>query len=142
MNKTEIKNLEQKVTKDRKLLIMEKIEYCLQYRGDEYSKQFLDFLKTETTTKFKYGDVLDFEQFKKDYLVSFKNIEKFNEFYSNTALCYDELMYIGFGDDLSIVPFDEFVSEFYDKIRACEFSDDDLNEFEYFVNVKFNICCE
>lgn len=124
---------------DRKSLIIEKMDCYYAYNGVTGTDVFLDFLKVSTT--FKYGTVADFENFKKEYLLSFDDLKKFNDIYYNSAWDVDELLYFGFDGKMKVVSQMEFYESVYEEIMNYDFAPSVLNDFEAYVNDKFKEGC-
>ena len=135
---TEIKELEKKSIKARKDVILEKMENYYAYNGIDGGDAILEYL--EQNTSFKYGEVLDLNKFKDVYLTSFDRLNKFNDVYLNSGNDVDELLFCGFDDNLVIVQNISFYGVVYEQIMAHEFSNQELNDFEAFVNEKFVSC--
>ncbi|MBR3362534.1 MAG: hypothetical protein IKG40_01255 [Bacilli bacterium] len=134
-NFDELKKLEDKTTSLRKQAIIYKMEEYYEYAGIEGGDCFMDYLKENCN--FKYGDVIDFELFKKEFLTDTFRLSQFIEEYVNTAFDYDEFVFLGFGDDLSVVNQTEVYDTYYSKIMNYEFSNKDLALFEDFVDSKY-----
>ena len=135
-----IREAEAKVVKSRKEIIIDKIEmYYEYYCMEDGSYVFFDYL--EANTSFKYGQVVEFDKFKKEFLTSFDNLKKFNDVYYNSGMDIDELLYFGFDGNLTVVSETEFYISVFDAIMAYEFTPLELYDFEQFVAEKFDKCC-
>ena len=136
LSKKEILDLEKKAVELRKDVIIEKMEAYYEYAGINGGDCFMEYLKENCN--FKYGSVIDFENFKKDYLTSTKRLTDFNNIFFNSGFDYDEFIYLGFEKDLTVVDETAVYEVFYDQIRSYEFTNEDLTLFEDFVDFEFN----
>ena len=136
LSKKEILDLEKKAVELRKTVIIEKMEAYYEYAGINGGDCFMQYLKENCN--FKYGSVIDFENFKKEYLTTTKRLTEFNGIFFNSGFDYDEFFYLGFEKDLTVVDETAVYEVFYNQIRTYEFSNEDLTLFEDFVDYRFN----
>ena len=130
-----VKEMEDMTFELRKRIVCVKMEEYSSERGVSDAFCFIEYLKENCN--FKFGDVIDFENFKKEYLTTPFRLTEFNNMFYNSALDYDEYVYLGFGDDLKLIPNDSLPIVLYDVIQEHNFSNEDLTLFEEFVNFKY-----
>ncbi len=130
-----IQDMENKAMEIRKTVICRKMEVYYEYVGINGGDLFMEYLKENCN--FKYGDVIDFENFKKDYLTNTFRLSEFNKIFLNSGLDYDDFVYLGFNNDLKVVTHEELYFAFYDAIKDYEFSNEDLTLFEEFVDFHY-----
>ena len=123
----EVNELKNQANDLRKKTIIKRMEVLYDYEGVEGLLECVTLLKR--CTSFKCGDCIDFETFKKEFLISFDNLRLFYDVYYNTAYDVDELVYMGFDDKLSLVDMDNVPDKIFDEIIAYNFSDDELDDF-------------
>lgn len=138
----EITEMEKKVIVDRKKLILEKMDFYYDFYGFEDTDAFLDFLENDEFINFVCGQVIEFNKFKKYYLTSIDRINEFHEIFYNSALDESEFYFVGFKDDIRLVPEDKLYTTFFECIMDYEFGSSDLIKFERFVDSKYNKCCD
>lgn len=112
----------------RKKILIEKIDAVSEYEGVDGLYDCIKILRE--VSSFKTGDCIDFDMFREEYLTSFENFKKFNNIWTDSSYDIDELIYIGFDNNLSVVNCNEMPDKLYDEIMNYEFSDDELCSFE------------
>ena len=123
----EVNELKNQANDLRKKTIIKRMEVLYDYEGVEGLLECVNLLKR--CTSFKFGDCIDFETFKKEFLISFDNLRLFYDVYYNTVYDVDELVYMGFDDKLSLVDMDNAPDKIFDEIIAYNFSDEELDDF-------------
>ena len=121
----EVNELKNQSNDLRKKIIVGRMEIIYDYEGVGGLLECVHLLKE--CTPFKCGDCVDFETFRKEFLISFENLRLFYDVYYNTALDVDELVYVGFKDNLSIVSVDKAPDKIVEEIMNYNFSDDELD---------------
>ena len=138
MTKEMIENMEKQAFDMRKKVVIKKLDCIYDMQGTDGLKKCLDGLAK--FTGFKQGSCIDFENFKKDVLVSKQDLIDFLDFYSNTGFDMSELMYLGFDDCCYVVEENKFFDEVCDAINGHEFYNCDLYEFEEYLDNIYAEC--